>query len=71
MTLRDGCLQIVEAGAALAATEAAASEAAGEASAEETVEDLEGATKWEEGGSMLAHNHQGAQAARAEGNVHF
>lgn len=44
----------MEAGAATAGTEeAAASEAVGEASAEETVEDLEGASKWEEGGSFL------------------
>lgn len=34
-------------------TEAAASEAVGAASAEETVVDLEEATKWEEGGSLL------------------
>lgn len=40
---------------ALAGTEAAASGAVGEASAEETVEDSEGATKWEEGGSLLDH----------------
>lgn len=33
--------------------EAAASEAVGAASAEETVVDLEEATKWEEGGSLL------------------
>lgn len=32
--------------------EAAASVAAGAASAEETAEDLEAATKWEEGGSL-------------------
>lgn len=38
---------------ALAGTEVVASEAVGEASAEETVEDLEGATKWEEGESLL------------------
>lgn len=33
--------------------EAVASEAVGAASAEETVVDLEEATKWEEGGSLL------------------
>lgn len=44
--------------------EAEASVAAGAASAEETVEDLEAATKWEEGGSLsLFRNHQGAQSA--------
>lgn len=42
---------------------AAASEAVGAASAEETVVDLEEATKWEEGGSLLRLcfcNHQRA-----------
>lgn len=43
----------MEDGEALAAREVVVSEAVGEASAEETVEDLEGATKWEEGGSLL------------------
>lgn len=47
------CLQIAEAGEASVGTEAAASEAVGAASAEETVVDLEEATKWEEGGSLL------------------
>lgn len=43
----------MEDGEALAGREVVVSEAVGEASAEETVEDLEGATKWGEGGSLL------------------
>lgn len=53
MTLGDCCFQIVEAGVAMAETEAVVSAAVAEDSAEETVEDLEGATKWEEGTSLL------------------
>lgn len=43
----------MEDGEALAGREVVVSEAVVEASVEETVEDLEGATKWEEGGSLL------------------
>lgn len=56
--------------------EAAASEAVGEASVEETVEDLEGASKWEEGGSLLEHCSHTTSRGRhwsecAKGRAHF